>query len=113
MGESDQHLHILPEKKITPIQYRLNTNDYLENIVVIIMINPPKAEILKDSIVGIELISKNGRRDSFGQKLGSAGTQKFDFEIKTPEKPIYSYGSFTINSQLKVSCVNKLGFVIV
>lgn len=76
------------------------------------MNNPPKPDIPKDTIVGIELISKNGRKDLFGQKAGSAGTQKFDFNIKTPEKPIYSFGSFTINSKSGVSCVNKLGLVI-
>lgn len=77
------------------------------------MSNPSKQEIHKDAIVGLELISKNGRKDSFGQKIGSSGTQKFDFCIKTPEKPIYSFGSFTINSKSGVSCINRLGFAVV
>ena len=84
MGESVQHLHIATQKKITPIQYRLDKNDYLENIVLVIMTNPPKPDTPKESIVGIELYSKNGRKDTFGMKVGTAGTQKHDFGIKAP-----------------------------
>lgn len=59
------------------------------------------------------MLSKNGRKDAFGQKVGSPGTQKFDFGIKVPEKPIYSYGSFVISSSTGLSCINKLGFAVV
>jgi hypothetical protein len=33
MGDSSQHLHLM-SKKVTPIQYRLSSNDYLQNIVL-------------------------------------------------------------------------------
>lgn len=66
MGESTQHLHIT-SKVVAPIQYRLNGNDYLENIVL---------WISENKIAGIELTSKSGRKDGFGNK---GKGRKFDF----------------------------------
>jgi hypothetical protein len=71
MGESSQHLHLVT-KSINPVQYRLNGNDYLANVVLWISDN---------KIMGIELTSKNGRHDSFGSK---AKGRKFDYAIKDP-----------------------------
>jgi hypothetical protein len=59
-------------KKLVPIQYRLGTNDYLENLVIYIS---------EGLIYGIELLSKNGRLDKFGN---IARARKFDFGIKKP-----------------------------
>jgi len=33
MGESTQHLHLIT-KTLSPIQYRLNGNDYVENVAL-------------------------------------------------------------------------------
>ena len=93
----------LVSKKVTPIQYRLSGNDYVENVVLV---------LAEGEIVGIELVSKSGRKDNFGHKVGASGTKKFDFGIRSPEKPIYSYGSFAISKE-NVSVVNKLGFAII
>jgi hypothetical protein len=98
MGESTQHLH-MTSKVISPIQYRLNGNDYLENVVL---------WISENKIVGIELTSKNGRNDGFGNR---GKGRKFDFEIKDPEKPVFSYGKFRINNN--VSEITKLGFEVI
>lgn len=37
LGETTQHLHSEGGdiKKLTPIQYRLNSNDYLENVILV------------------------------------------------------------------------------
>ena len=75
-------------KTITPINYRLNGNDYVENIVLWISDN---------KITGIEFASKQGRNDAFGAR---GKGRKFDFEIKDPEKPIFSYGKFIINKNM-------------
>jgi len=95
MGESSQHLHLVT-KSINPVQYRLTGNDYLENVILWISDN---------KITGIELTSKNGRHDSFGSK---AKGRKFDFAIKDPEKPVFSYGRFRISNN--ISEITKLGF---
>ena len=102
MGESIQHMHLV-NKKIVPIQYRLSGNDYIENFILVIN---------DGFITGIEFISKTGRKDNFGQKIGASGTKKFDFGIKSPEKPIFSFGSFMIGKD-NVSMVNRLGFSII
>ncbi len=93
----------LVNKKIVPIQYRLSGNDYVVNIILVIN---------EGMITGIEIMSKNSRKDNFGQKVGTNGTKKFDFGIKNPEKPIFSYGSFIINKD-NVSIINKLGFSVI
>ena len=54
------------------MQYRLNRNDYVINIVLWISDN---------KIVGIELTSKAGRNDGFGSR---GKGRKFDFQIKDP-----------------------------
>lgn len=55
-----------------PIQYRLSTGDYVENIVLYI----------SDGFVqGMEFMSKNGRADKFGN---ISKARKFDFGIKKP-----------------------------
>lgn len=95
MGESSQHLHLVT-KSINPVQYRLSGNDYLSNVILWISDN---------KITGIELTSKNGRHDSFGNK---AKGRKFDFAIKDPEKPVFSYGRFRIFNN--ISEITKLGF---
>ena len=101
-------------KKLIPIQYRLNSNDYLENVILIVSKGGQnKQESQSNSILGLELISKNGRKDTFGLKVGSQGTQKFDFGVKGPEKPIYSFGSFTISPITHLSCISSLGFAII
>jgi hypothetical protein len=72
-----------------------------------------KQEYPTNSILGIEFYSKNGRKDSFGLKIGTQGTEKFDFGIIAPEKPIYSFGSFIINSNTHLSSINSLGFAVI
>lgn len=80
MGETMQHLHSEggESKKLIPIQYRLNSNDYLENIVLVLSKSQngqnSKQDGLSNMILGLELISKNGRKDTFGLKVGSQGT---------------------------------------
>ena len=72
LGSSGQHLQVMGGKKLVPIQYRLGTNDYLENVLIYIS---------EGLIHGIELLSKNGRLDKFGN---ISKTRKFDFGIKKP-----------------------------
>jgi hypothetical protein len=98
MGESTQHLH-LTTKVISPIQYRLGGNDYLENVVL---------WISENKIAGIELVSKGGRNDGFGNR---GKGRKFDFAIKSPEKPVFSFGKFRISNNC--SEIVKLGFEVV
>ena len=74
VGESIQHMHLI-NKKVTPIQYRLSGNDYVENVILVLM---------EGEIVGVELVSKSGRKDNFGMKVGTNGTKKFDFGIRSP-----------------------------
>ena len=88
MGESSQHLHLM-SKSVSPVQYRLNTNDYVQNIVLWISSD--------NKIVGIDLTSKNGRQDHFGNR---GKVRKFDFLIKDPEKPVFSFGRFRINNNI-------------
>lgn len=98
LGESSQHLH-LTSKVISPIQYRLNGNDYLEGVALWISDN---------KIAGIELASKSGRKDGFGNR---GKGRKFDFFIKDGEKPVFSYGKFRINNN--ISEITKLGFEVI
>lgn len=72
MGESPQHLQ-LPLKKVNPIQYRLNNDDYLQNAIL---------HINDNKIVGFQFVSKNGRNDSFGMVKTKA--KAFNFGIKKP-----------------------------
>jgi hypothetical protein len=72
IGSSGQQLQVLGGKKIVPIQYRLGANDYLENVVIYIS---------EGLVHGIELLSKNGRLDKFGN---ISKARKFDFGIKKP-----------------------------
>lgn len=71
-----QHIHTEggETKKLVPIQYRLNSNDYLENIVLVISKANGNQESGIITIQGIELQSKNGRKDIFGLKVGTQGT---------------------------------------
>jgi len=64
--------------------------------------------ISDNQIVGIQLISKSGRNDGFGNRTKG---RKFDFGIKDPEKPVFSYGKFRIVNN--VSSITKLGFEVV
>lgn len=61
--------------------------------------------ISDNKIVGIQLTSKNGRNDGFGSR---GKGRKFDFQIKEPEKPVFSFGKFRVNNN--VSEIIKLGF---
>ena len=54
------------------------------------------------------MTSKSGRKDGFGNR---GKGRKFDFSIKDPEKPVFSYGKFRIVNN--VSQITKLGFEIV
>ena len=84
LGESVQHMHLL-NKKVMPIQYRLHDGDWLTNVVLYHIDN---------RILALDFHSKNGRNDTFGTK---AKAKKFDFQIKKPEKPLYSLGRFKIS----------------
>jgi hypothetical protein len=81
---------------MNPIQYRLSGSDYVENIIL---------NLNEGKIVGIEIVSKNGRKDSFGSKNKG---KRFDFQIKSPEKPLFSFGRFKIVNNVSEIC--KLGF---
>ena len=98
MGESSQHLHLI-NKNISPVQYRLNGNDYVVNIIL---------WISENKIGGIELISKSGRKDRFGNK---GKGRKHDYEISDPEKPVFSFGKFRVVNN--VSEITKLGFEVI
>lgn len=87
-GSSGQQIQVLGGKKIVPIQYRLGTGDYLENVVIYIS---------EGLIHGIELFSKNGRVDKFGN---TSKARKFDFGIKGPERPVISFGQYRIRNQV-------------
>ena len=95
MGESSQHLHLVT-KSISPVQYRLNTNDYVTGVILWISDN---------RIGGVELFSKNGRHDGFGSR---GKGRKFDYLIKDGEKPVFSFGRFRITNN--ISEITKLGF---
>lgn len=54
------------------------------------------------------MVSHGGRKDGFGNR---GKGRKFDFGIREPEKPVYSFGKFRIVDN--VSDITKLGFEVI
>lgn len=99
-GTSGQQLQILSGKRLAPVQYRLPAGDHLENVILYIS---------EGFIHGVELFSKNGRVDKFGN--ASQKARRFDFGIKKPEKPTVSFGQYRITNSM--SEITKLGFEVI
>lgn len=75
-------------KKIIPIQYRVGSNDFVENVLIY---------ITDGLIYGMEYVTKNGRTDKFGNV---SKAKKYDFGIKKPEKPVISFGQYRVNNNV-------------